>query len=109
MHELETEVYLKEIFPIMDIYLVQHRGRKLINGTFTVAQPLKKLPIQFNLNFEKPDKKSLHAMDFKADACEVLNGAFKKQTIPKLALKELNKQKRFPQKCPLEKVKKKFD
>ncbi|KAI8115861.1 hypothetical protein CVS40_11989 [Lucilia cuprina] len=105
LHDLETEVYLKDILPHIDVHLVQHHGRKLINGNFTFAQTIRKLPLQFALNFEKPDKKQLHAMEFKADACEILKGALNKQTIPKLALKELNKQSRFPQKCPIEKNK----
>lgn len=99
---------MRDIIPVMDLQLVQRNGRKLINGSFTLAQTLQVVPIKVVLHFEKPDSTRLHVLDFTGDACDFLNGAFNKQTVAKLVLKELNKQKKFPKKCPMEKVRKKF-
>lgn len=60
--------------------------------------------IQFTLNFEKPDKTRFEVLDLMINVCNFLNGTYNKLKIPRLVLKELNKQKYFPKKCPIEAV-----
>uniref|UniRef100_A0A1I8NL21 Uncharacterized protein n=1 Tax=Musca domestica TaxID=7370 RepID=A0A1I8NL21_MUSDO len=99
-------IYLnKNVVENCEFLLVPHQGRNAISGNLSYKRSLEKLNIRFKMDFEKPDRTRLSMLDYRLDACSVLNGDVKKNKFIKLILSILHKQKDFVKRCPVEKNK----